>query len=191
MIKVEVRMNADLIKSDGKYEVETIRKAVDDMYMQFDFRRKEYKDGTVCYLGNDSEHDFAHFGKLIWALSEEEWFMKYVDRWLWYNNSCMPRADWFRCEDILEKYGNRKSAAKDSTEIDNNNRSFTEDWEREKKLAHTEGCKVGLATGRAEGLAEGRSSAHTEDARRFKAKGIPLDIIAECTGLPLAMVEAM
>ena len=40
---------------------------------------------------------------------------------------------------------------------------------------------------RLEDLAE----AHAEDARRFKAKGIPLDIIAECTGLPLSIVEAM
>ena len=46
-----------------------------------------------------------------------------------------------------------------------------------------------------EDLAEAKriviAEARTENARRFKAKGIPLDIIAECTGLPLSIVEAM
>ena len=42
-----------------------------------------------------------------------------------------------------------------------------------------------------EGIFVGLKKAHTEDARRLKARGIALDIIAECTGLPLATVEAM
>ena len=43
--------------------------------------------------------------------------------------------------------------------------------------------------GRAE--RKGIETAHVEDAKKFKAKGIALDIIAECTGLPLATVEAI
>ena len=42
-----------------------------------------------------------------------------------------------------------------------------------------------------EDLAEARAKIHAENARRLKAKGVSLDIIAECTGLPLATVEAM
>ena len=42
-----------------------------------------------------------------------------------------------------------------------------------------EGLAKGLAKGRAEGLAEGR----IETARNMKAKGLPVDLIAECSGL--------
>lgn len=38
---------------------------------------------------------------------------------------------------------------------------------------------------------EGREEARIEDARKFIAKGIPLDIIAKCTGLTMESLEAM
>ena len=42
-----------------------------------------------------------------------------------------------------------------------------------------EGLAKGLAKGREEGLAKGRE----ETARNMKAKGLPVDLIAECSGL--------
>ena len=47
------------------------------------------------------------------------------------------------------------------------------------KKGREEGLAKGLAEGRAEGLAEGR----IETARNMKAKGLPVDLIAECSGL--------
>ena len=47
------------------------------------------------------------------------------------------------------------------------------------KRGREEGLAKGLAKGRAEGLAEGR----IEAARNMKAKGLPVDLIAECSGL--------
>ena len=47
------------------------------------------------------------------------------------------------------------------------------------KKGREEGLAKGLAKGRAEGLAEGR----IEAARNMKAKGLPVDLIAECSGL--------
>ena len=44
---------------------------------------------------------------------------------------------------------------------------------------HEEGYEKGLAAGRAEGRAEGRA----DIARAMKAKGIAIEVIAECTGL--------
>ena len=41
------------------------------------------------------------------------------------------------------------------------------------------GREEGLAKGRAEGLTKGRE----ETARNMKAKGLPVDLIAECSGL--------
>ena len=47
------------------------------------------------------------------------------------------------------------------------------------KRGREEGLAKGLAKGREEGLAKGR----TETARNMKAKGLPVDLIAECSGL--------
>lgn len=46
-----------------------------------------------------------------------------------------------------------------------------------------EGRAEGLAKGRAEGLAEGFDKANRQHARSMKAKGIPVSLIAEITGL--------
>ena len=46
-----------------------------------------------------------------------------------------------------------------------------------------EGRAEGLAKGRAEGLAKGRAEERIEIARNMKAKELPVDLIAECSGL--------
>ena len=55
------------------------------------------------------------------------------------------------------------------------------------KRGREEGLAKGLAKGRAEGLAKGReeglAKGRTETARNMKAKGLPVDLIAECSGL--------
>ena len=55
------------------------------------------------------------------------------------------------------------------------------------KRGHAEGLAKGLAKGREEGLAKGRAEGLTkgreETARNMKAKGLPVDLIAECSGL--------
>ena len=72
---------------------------------------------------------------------------------------------------------------KASAEFDRKARARLEDLAEARAESHAEGLN--------EGVSVGVEKAHTEDARRLKARGIALDIIAECTGLPLATVEAM
>ena len=85
MIKVEVRMNVNLIKEAGEYDPDRILRSVDAAYMQYAARKEVYEDGTVCYWGHGNKSDFGRFGSLMRALKQEEWFMKYVDKWYWYN----------------------------------------------------------------------------------------------------------
>ena len=58
---------------------------------------------------------------------------------------------------------------------------------------HKEGHKEGLAKGREEGLAEGRAEGEMnkglEIARQMKAEGLPLEIIARCTGLSMEQIK--
>ena len=66
---------------------------------------------------------------------------------------------------------------------------------RGEKRGEAKGLAKGLAKGRAEGLAKGREEAlakgraegltkgREETARNMKAKGLPVDLIADCSGL--------
>ena len=54
-----------------------------------------------------------------------------------------------------------------------------------------EGHAEGLAKGRTEGLAEGIEQANRQNARSMKAKGIPVDLIAEITGLSVQEINSL
>ncbi|MBQ2522480.1 MAG: Rpn family recombination-promoting nuclease/putative transposase, partial [Bacteroidales bacterium] len=53
------------------------------------------------------------------------------------------------------------------------------------------GLEKGLAEGEAKGRAEGASARTDEIARNFKAMGIPIDQIAQATGLTPEQVQAL
>ena len=61
--------------------------------------------------------------------------------------------------------------------------------EREEGRAEgrAEGLEEGLAKGKAEGIEEGKK----EMALRMKAEGIPVEIIARCSGLSAEEIEAL
>ena len=75
----------------------------------------------------------------------------------------------------IQKMNKIVNEIKASAEFDRKTRARLEDLAEARAKSHAEGCE----------------ETRTENARRFKAKGIPLNIIAECTGLPLSIVEAM
>ena len=52
-----------------------------------------------------------------------------------------------------------------------------------------EGEAIGLEKGRSEGLVEGAAQKQREIAKNFKHAGIPVDVIAENTGLTAKEIE--
>ena len=54
-----------------------------------------------------------------------------------------------------------------------------------------EGRAQGREEGRAEGRAEGREEANRDNAIKMKKKGIPDDLIAEITGLPVSEIQLL
>ena len=54
-----------------------------------------------------------------------------------------------------------------------------------------EGLEQGLKRGREEGLEEGREEGRVETAKNFKCNGVPLELIAKCTGLSIETIEAL
>ena len=65
------------------------------------------------------------------------------------------------------------------------------DYKNTVEYAEEKGIKKGIEIGKAEGLAQGRQEEKWTTARNLKRKGIPLEIIAECTGLPLEEIERL
>ena len=64
--------------------------------------------------------------------------------------------------------------------------------ERERKgleLGREQGLKQGRAEGEASGLAKGASQKQREIAKNLKHAGIPVDVIAENTGLTAEEIE--
>ena len=64
--------------------------------------------------------------------------------------------------------------------------------ERERKgieQGRAEGEAVGLEKGRSEGLVEGAAQKQREIAKNLKHAGIPVDVIAENTGLTAEEIE--
>ena len=72
------------------------------------------------------------------------------------------------------------------------NMSLTEfDQEAYDRHRFNEGKEAGIAEGKAVGIAEGERKNALQNARNFKHKNIPVDIIAECTGLSVEQVNAL
>ena len=60
-----------------------------------------------------------------------------------------------------------------------------------KVLAFNDGKKEGLAEGIKEGIKEGEQKKALETAKNFLAKNIPVEVVAECTGLAIEEVEKL
>lgn len=79
--KVEVIMDADKIKADGKHSVEGIQSVVDAVFAKLGLR----KEGNF-YI-DDDPYDSAGAGMAcIFALAEEKWFRNYVKKMYWYRD---------------------------------------------------------------------------------------------------------
>ena len=70
-------------------------------------------------------------------------------------------------------------------------------WARQEAIeeglaeGRAKGLEEGRTEGRAEGRAEGRESAKLEDAAKFKALGVAVDIISQATGLSIETIESL
>ena len=65
------------------------------------------------------------------------------------------------------------------------------DYELGLDCAHEDGLKEGLEQGLIRGREEGREEGRVETAKNFKCNGVPLELIAKCTGLSIETIEAL
>ena len=104
MLKTEFKLNENRINADGRYSPVSVYDAVDKAFMRHRFRKEILSDGTICFYGNGLSTDYGAFGSLITSLRKKDWFMPYLDKWLWYNSDDGINDDDYVIEDILQHY---------------------------------------------------------------------------------------
>lgn len=97
MLKLEIVLNRDKIRADGKYEWAAMQASLDMLFKQKGLRRA----GLGIYVGSGKPDDYAKFWSIIWALAKKDWFMQNVEKWLWYNSDDGKDENDFAVEDIL------------------------------------------------------------------------------------------
>lgn len=103
MIKVEIELDEQKIIDDGKYVPESILECLDDAFvrngqqiLEAEGFRRVYRDG-----GN-TEKDFAVLGGLVVDFADEEFFLPYAKKILWYNSDNGKDENDFVVEDFLQ-----------------------------------------------------------------------------------------
>lgn len=82
MLKMIIELNEEKIKKDNKYSVEGIYSFMNEM-----FKRRGIdacQKGEYSYAGEDEEEGLFQFMVLASVFKTEEWFSRYVVKWLWY-----------------------------------------------------------------------------------------------------------
>lgn len=110
MLKTEIKLNETRIIEDGKYKLESILKSLDHAFAKFNLPKTVLEDGTIRYTGTGNPRDYGAFGHLIMTLQEQEWFIPYVDSWIWFNSDDGRDENDFSMEDVLFAFTDRRSA---------------------------------------------------------------------------------
>ena len=92
MMKMLIELNANKIEEEGKYDLNRINAYLDKMFT----KRNMQKDNDNWYINGD----FSGCGSLIITLSQKEWFMDNLVKWLWYD------TDDESMEDLKAHYSN-------------------------------------------------------------------------------------
>ena len=111
MLKVEIKLNESLVKQEAKYQLQNIYKTLDKMFNEFNLRKSILTDGTICYRGTGNRNDYGAFGLIITTLKTKEWFVPYLEKWLWYNSDDGVDENDYAIEDILYFYTKKESVA--------------------------------------------------------------------------------
>lgn len=111
MLKIEIKLNEKLVEEEGKYTLLSIYQTLDNLFSKYDFRKSNLPDGTISYCGNGKKQDYGAFGHLIITLKTKQWFVPYLEKWLWYNSDDGIDENDYAIEDILYFYTKRESVA--------------------------------------------------------------------------------
>jgi hypothetical protein len=100
MVKVEIVLDEEKVKKEGKYNLDEMYKAIDDLFLSYGADRCESENKGVAYCSQSGEKDLAVIGGAVSELEDEQWFVNSVTLWQWF----IGNGENVVCEDILQEY---------------------------------------------------------------------------------------
>ena len=111
MLKLEIKLDESKIKSENKYDANSIYRTLEKSFLKHDIPMIQECDGTLVFRGKGHPSDYGAFGGIIPRLKEKDWFMDYVIKWMWYNSDDGADEEDYSVEDVLYFYTKRDSVA--------------------------------------------------------------------------------
>jgi len=111
------------------------------------------------------------------------------------NVAATTLAEWFegakelKCPELEKLFGISKFAAMSKDEQAMYLKELMDEIDRKSELRTAQ--NLGREEGRNEGREEGRAEGVAQTARSMKSKGLPVELISECTGLTPEQIEQL
>ncbi|MCL2018141.1 MAG: hypothetical protein FWG70_00135 [Oscillospiraceae bacterium] len=114
MRKVELRLNEEKIKAEGKYALEEIYDSLDNGFVKYaDMQKRMEADGTIIYFAPAMKNK-DHYAKIWLAIDEytdKKWFTDNVLKYLYGDTYGSDNPNDYSIEDILEEFEIGKSVS--------------------------------------------------------------------------------
>jgi hypothetical protein len=103
MFKVSVLLDNDKILKEGKYNLKDIYYTVEKTYTDNGFIRDyDLPDGSMMFYGVKGWNDNRGMMSASYFLRKQDWFMRYVEKWIGYENEQCKYRDTFGEVDIIK-----------------------------------------------------------------------------------------
>ncbi|MDR1940363.1 MAG: hypothetical protein LBQ40_06200 [Clostridiales bacterium] len=105
MFKVSVLLDNDKILKEGQYNLKDIYYTVEKTYTDNGFIRDyDLPDGSMMFYGVNGWTDFHGCGKANFMLENQDWFKRYVKKWIAYENEQCRYEDDFLEVNIIDSF---------------------------------------------------------------------------------------
>lgn len=71
MLKLEIKLDEGKILTDQRYKVESIYQALEKAFFNYNLKKIQEPDGTICFVGNENPKDYGAFGCIITSLKKK------------------------------------------------------------------------------------------------------------------------
>lgn len=105
MLKCEIIFDTDKILKEGEYTPDSIQKATDELFEDYDLVKGE----NGFYLEKGTDSDYVNFMGVIISLKHQNWFLDNLKKWVLYVDED-DTGDYYT-EDLAERYAMIKQGA--------------------------------------------------------------------------------
>ncbi len=112
MLKLEIALDDNKILQERHYNLRDIYEYIDCLFASKGLAKDKNAEGTVIYTDTGAKNDLSNIFICVFHLEKQEWFMRYVTKWLFINTYNGKSEQDFDVIDIIAKnYPDRKSIA--------------------------------------------------------------------------------